>query len=119
MDLDMKTSSAGQLRAVPDENAFFNNPILNSPYELPTRHWELIDGQPTQKILLSRRPADFVTPIPKVRSKIKEAVDEQGLLDFDDTDRLGSDNQQYTKDLINEIRYYVAECGSNQRLNGE
>lgn len=56
-----------------------------------------------------RRPADFVTPIPKVRSKIKETVVEQGSLDFDDTDKLGSDDQQYTKDLINEIRHYVAE----------
>lgn len=105
----MNTSSADQLRVVSDENAFFNNPILNSPYELPTKHWELIDGQPTQKILLMRRPADFVTPIPKVRSKIKETVVEQGSLDFDDTDKLGSDDQQYTKDLINEIRHYVAE----------
>ena len=55
-----------------DQNAFFNDPILNSPYELPTRHWELIDGQPTQKILLSRRPSDFITPIPKVRFKTQE-----------------------------------------------
>ena len=52
-----------------EENAFFVRPILNSPYEFPKRHWELIDGQPTQRILEHRRPADFVTPIPKVRTK--------------------------------------------------
>ena len=29
---------------------FFDNPILNSPYEYPDRHWELDDdGQPTQR----------------------------------------------------------------------
>ena len=29
--------------------AFFNQPILNSPYEYPRRHWELDeDGQPRQ-----------------------------------------------------------------------
>ena len=61
-------------QSVLDENAFFNNPILNSPYEIPTRHWELIDGQPTQRIVHSRRLADFVTPIPKARSQMKGVI---------------------------------------------
>ena len=26
------------------ENPFFNQPVLNSPYEYPSRHWELDDG---------------------------------------------------------------------------
>ena len=31
-------------------NPFFEHPILNSPYKIPTRHWELDDqGQPTKK----------------------------------------------------------------------
>lgn len=35
---------------------FFKQPILNSPYEYPSRHWELDkDGQPTQKIVDRRR----------------------------------------------------------------
>jgi type III restriction enzyme len=47
-------------------NPFFDHPILNSPYEIPARHWELDkQGQPTQKIVEIRRPADFITPIPK------------------------------------------------------
>ncbi|MCG7854015.1 MAG: hypothetical protein MIO92_15960, partial [Methanosarcinaceae archaeon] len=47
-------------------NPFFDHPILNSPYEYPKRHWELDEnGQPTQKVLESRRRADFITPIPK------------------------------------------------------
>jgi type III restriction enzyme len=33
-------------------NRFFEEPILNSPYEYPLRHWELDrEGQPTQKII--------------------------------------------------------------------
>ena len=33
-------------------NPFFEHPILNSPYECPSRHWELDkQGQPTQKII--------------------------------------------------------------------
>jgi hypothetical protein len=34
------------------DNRFFSHPILNSPYEYPSRHWELDkDGQPTQQII--------------------------------------------------------------------
>ena len=49
---------------------FFDRPILNSPYEYPSRHWELDNnGQPTQQILNKRRGADFITPIPKVKTR--------------------------------------------------
>ena len=49
---------------------FFEKPILNSPYAYPTRHWELdATGQPTQKILESRRRSDFITPIPKAKKR--------------------------------------------------
>ncbi len=38
-------------------DASFKSPILNSPYEYPSRHWELDDeGQPTERIAgVSRR----------------------------------------------------------------
>jgi hypothetical protein len=40
-------------------NPFFDHPILNSPYRLPERHWELdAEGQPTQKIIETRRSAE-------------------------------------------------------------
>lgn len=47
------------------DSRFFASPILNSPYAYPARHWELDDGQPTQRIEERRRPAKFITPIPK------------------------------------------------------
>ena len=51
-------------------NPFFDHPILNSPYDYPSRHWELDDdGQPTQKITDSRRSAKFITPIPKPKKR--------------------------------------------------
>lgn len=51
-------------------NPFFEHPILNSPYEYPTRHWELdSSGQPTQEVLEHRRRADFITPIPKPKKR--------------------------------------------------
>ena len=45
---------------------FFEKPILNSPYDYPSQHWELDEsGQPTQKIIAARRYAKLTTPIPK------------------------------------------------------
>ena len=50
------------------DNRFFERPILNSPYGYPVRHWELDEhAQPTQQIVEKRRPAQFITPIPKPR----------------------------------------------------
>jgi type III restriction enzyme len=44
---------------------FFADPILNSPYDAPTRHWELDDaGRPTGRIVASRRCAEFVAAVP-------------------------------------------------------
>ena len=38
------------------DNRFFENPIPNSPYTCPARHWELdADGQPTGTIIESGR----------------------------------------------------------------
>jgi type III restriction enzyme len=55
---------------IPMTNAFFERPILNSPYEYPARHWELDDsGQPTQQITSSRRSAKFITPIPRPKKR--------------------------------------------------
>ena len=59
---------------------FFERPILNSPYEYPSCHWELDpDGQPTQQIVESRRSADFITPIPKPKKR-KTSTDQQNIV---------------------------------------
>ncbi len=42
------------------ENPFFEQPILNSPYEYLAKHWELVEGQATQKIVENRRRADLI-----------------------------------------------------------
>lgn len=44
----------------------FAQPILNLPYDYPGRHWELDpSGQPTHRIIESRRSAQFISPFPK------------------------------------------------------
>lgn len=85
---------------------FFEKPILNSPYDYPGRHWELDStGQPTQKIVDSRRRADFVTPIPTPK---KRKRGEQAELAFDDGTGLSTDTQKYDPtSIINEVRGYV------------
>lgn len=61
-------------------NPFFAAPILNSPYDFPSRHWELDDqGQPTQKIIEYRRRVDFITPIPKPKKRKGKLSDQQSL----------------------------------------
>jgi len=88
-------------------NPFFDHPILNSPYESPLRHWELDDdGQPTQKTLETRRPAKFITPIPKPKKR-KGAAKQEGFI-FDDGAGLSTKEQQYDPtSIINEVRGYV------------
>jgi type III restriction enzyme len=50
-------------------DAFFEHPILNSPYEYPSRHRELDNGQPTQQVIEKRRPAEYITPLSKPKKR--------------------------------------------------
>jgi type III restriction enzyme len=88
-------------------NPFFDRPILNSPYESPARHWELDEyGQQTQKIVETRRRAEFITPIPKPKKR-KKAAAQEGFV-FDDGKGLSNKEQQYDlTSIINEARGYV------------
>ena len=88
-------------------NPFFDRPILNSPYEIPHRHWELDDqGQPTQRTIETRRRADFITPIPKPKKRKKAA--QQSDFVFDEGHGLSTKEQQYDPtSIINEVRQNV------------
>ena len=85
---------------------FFDQPILNSPYEYPQRHWELESGRPTHRIDESRREASFITPIPKPkgqrRGQRQLALDQAAA----EVDTAG---QQYQHaHIINGVRQQVA-----------
>ena len=89
------------------ERPFFTNPILNSPYECPSRHWELdASGQPTGQVLSERRHVTLITPIPKPKTKSK-----QDVLTFDRTAaELETKNQQYeVAQTISGLRSRVSE----------
>ncbi|MCA0377701.1 MAG: DEAD/DEAH box helicase family protein [Gemmatimonadetes bacterium] len=84
---------------------FFSGPILNSPYEPPSRHWELdASGQPTGVELSGRRPASFVTPIPKAK---KQSTAQTSIV-LDEGKGLSTADQAYDiRSLINELRIQV------------
>jgi len=86
-------------------NPFFDRPILNSPYELPSRHWELDEaGQPTQRILDSRRKVSLITPIPKPKKRRTE----QAELALNEGRGLSDEKQKYDlTSIINEVRSAV------------
>lgn len=86
---------------------FFNQPILNSPYSYPARHWKLDEsGQPTQEIVEQRRRADFITPIPKPRHRKNQPKQEAFVID----EGLGLSNEKQAYDhaeIINTVRREV------------
>ncbi len=98
-------------------NPFFDHPILNAPYERPQRHWELDEqGQPTQKILDTRRSADFITPIPKPKKRKKGAAQETFV--FNEGLGLSTKEQEYNATSnINEVRGHVDRWRSLRNPN--
>jgi len=87
-------------------NRFFERPILNSPYEYPGQHWELDDsGQPTQTVIEVRRPAQFISPVPKPKKRTKQPKQQE--IDLGDAQGLSTKKQLYATAIINEVRGHV------------
>ena len=85
---------------------FFKKPILNSPYECPSTHWELVDGLPTQNIVRFRRKAEFITPVPKPKKRKDSNTQEL----FNESLGLGDGSQKYDPiSVINKVRSHVDE----------
>ena len=89
--------------------SFFDEPILNSPYEPPARHHALdADGQPLDLPPVNgRRRSELITPVPKPRKKQRKAG--QASFVLQDAHGLSTADQEYNPTpIINEIRSYVA-----------
>ncbi len=86
---------------------FFEQPILNSPYAYPSRHWELDDdGQPTDRILPTRRRSELITPVPQPKKRRQKRGQKEMV--FDEGKGLSTEAQQYDPTpIINEIRSHV------------
>ena len=82
--------------------SFTEEPILNSPYEKPNRHWELRNGIPTNNIVEQRRSSQYITPVPPSQQQPAQARLNLGI------PNLSSENQEYDPvPIINEIRRRV------------
>ena len=90
-------------------NAFFDQPILNTPYAYPNLHWELDStGQPTQKIVEKRRTVSLITPIPKPRKRKGAGQGKQAELIFDEGLGLSTEAQKYDPTpIINQLRQHI------------
>jgi hypothetical protein len=86
---------------------FYAQPILNSPYEYPARHWKLDEGGlPTGELLEKRRDCRLITAIPK--AKKKKGQENQGDIVYGDATGVSSAAQAYDPiPIINKIRGHV------------
>jgi type III restriction enzyme len=79
----------------------FDNPILNSPFEIPTQYWALDEaGKPSGEIVSGRRRSEYIVPI--ATSKRKSGGQEELL--FSDVEGMASTR---ANDIVNEIRQNV------------
>jgi len=89
--------------------AFFEQPILNNPYEAPRFHHALDgSGQPLDvPPVEGRRRSEIITPVPMPR--MQNGQTRVDLLPFGERDDLPDDEQKYDPTpIINEIRTHVA-----------
>ncbi len=82
--------------------SFFEQPILNSPYLEPHRHWELEDNRPTDRVLERRRPSALWTAIPSVSAR---SASTQTRMAFDElsTEATELNPSPYVNDLRQEL----------------
>ena len=90
-------------------SSFFEQPVLNSPYEAPRLHHALDDhGQPIDlPPVEGRRRSEIITPVPMPR--MQSARSRQVAFAFGDRDDASAAEQEYNPTpIINEIRSHVA-----------
>ncbi len=56
-----------------------DNPILNSPFREPTRHFRFDEDGITSEIVDERRRSTYFIPIPQPKSKVAKGVPQEQL----------------------------------------
>ena len=74
-----------------------DNPVINSPFVEPARHFTVVDGQVSGEIEPRRRPSEFFVPVAAPRKKSPQLA-----LQF------GGGTKQQSNEIVNEIRQSVA-----------
>ena len=82
--------------------SFTEEPIINSPYEKPDRHWELKYGVPTENIVQNRRLSEHIVPVPPSQAQSTQPRMNLGVSGISTAD------QEYDPTpIINDIRRRV------------
>jgi len=79
------------------KQVIIENPILNSPYEEPRRHFRFTDEGITDEVIEQRRVSSYFVPIAKPRKR--KGKDAQRVLDPEWTDGRNEENK-----FINQVR---------------
>ena len=75
--------------------SFAEQPILNSPYEYPRRHWEMEGGVPTDRLVESRRRAEYIMPVPPASRTAQQAAMVVGAAEYSTAE------QEYDRAAVN------------------
>jgi len=79
-------------------NTLIENPIINSPFEEPARHFQFNDQGITDKIINARRISEHLVPIPKPKNKsVQSSLFDEG----------GFAEQRKPNEFINHLRNEV------------
>ena len=74
------------------------NPVINSPFVEPQRHFVMRDGQATGEIEPRRRPSEFFVPVARPRKASAAQLT---------MDQFGGPQKQQPNEIVNEIRQSV------------
>lgn len=86
--------------------SFFEKPILNTPYAMPTRHWEMDEeGRPTDRVIESRRRSELISAMPQAKSKKPGSTQSEMELSTKGLEGLGVEFN--VTEFVNEIRREV------------
>ncbi len=89
-----------------DQMTFFEQPILNSPYNYPSCHWELDEnGQPTNHTQNARRKAEFISPIPQ--PKQRDGAQQREIVYAQSAQKISEKRQYDLTEIINSLREKV------------
>jgi type III restriction enzyme len=86
--------------------SFFEKPILNTPYAMPSRHWEMDgEGRPTDRVIESRRRSELISAMPQAKSKKSGGIQSEMELSTKGLEGLGVEFN--VTEFVNEIRREV------------
>src|ERR1700693_3988274 len=94
---------------MPVSKPFYEQPVLNSPYNVPTRHHALdAEGRPLEHPpIAGRRRCGYVAPVPQARKQRQRGAGVQASLDLG-AERDATGQAYSVAQIVDEIRQHLA-----------